>query len=53
MPVHQKKRKFEMGRQEANARLGAKKIRAVRGRGANYKYRALTLDSGNYNWASE
>ena len=53
MPVHQKKRKFEMGRQETAAHLGPKKIRAIRARGANYKYRALTLDSGNYCWGSE
>ena len=25
----------------------------MRGRGANYKYRALTLDNGNYSWGSE
>merc|ERR1739848_847442 len=27
--------------------------RSVRGRGANMKYRALRLDSGNYAWGSE
>ena len=53
MPIHKKKRKFEMGRQEANARMGPKKVRAVRGRGGNLKFRALTLDHGNFCWGSE
>lgn len=53
MPVHQKKRKFEMARQPAMTKLGAKQVRAVRGRGGNYKYRALRLDQGNFTWASE
>jgi small subunit ribosomal protein S8e len=53
MPIHKKKRKFEMGRQSSNTKLGAKNVRAVRGRGGNHKYRALRLDSGNYTWSSE
>ena len=53
MPVHQKKRKFEMGRQPANTKLGAKRVRPVRGRGGNYKYRALRIDAGNFAWGSE
>lgn len=53
MPVHQKKRKFEMARQPAMTKLGAKQVRPVRGRGGNYKFRALRLDQGNYVWASE
>lgn len=53
MPVHQKKRKFEMARQAANTKLGAKQVRAIRGRGGNYKYRALRIDQGNFTWASE
>lgn len=53
MPVHQKKRKFEMARQPANTKMGPKIIRAVRGRGGNHKYRALKLDHGNYTWGSE
>ncbi len=53
MPVHQKKRKFEMARQPAGTKLGAKQVRQVRGRGGNYKFRALRLDVGNYVWASE
>ena len=41
MPVHQKKRKFEMARQPAMTKLGAKQVRTVRGRGGNLKFRAL------------
>jgi len=51
--IHQKKRKFEMGRPWAHCKLGAKRVRPVRGRGGNMKYRALRLDSGNYAWGSE
>ena len=53
MPVHQKKRKFEMARQPSSTKLGAKQVRSVRGRGGNLKHRALRLDMGNYVWASE
>ena len=53
MPVHQKKRKFEMGRQPTNTKLGAKRVRPVRSRGGNYKFRALRIDAGNYSWGSE
>eukprot|EP00929_Paragymnodinium_shiwhaense_P002106 TRINITY_DN1022_c0_g1_i4.p2 TRINITY_DN1022_c0_g1~~TRINITY_DN1022_c0_g1_i4.p2 ORF type:complete len:206 (-),score=69.38 TRINITY_DN1022_c0_g1_i4:45-662(-) len=51
--LHQKKRKFEMGRPPAMTKLGAKRVRPVRCRGGNMKYRALRLDSGNYAWGSE
>mmetsp|Transcript_132551 Transcript_132551/g.247902 ORF Transcript_132551/g.247902 Transcript_132551/m.247902 type:complete len:211 (-) Transcript_132551:109-741(-) len=51
--IHQKKRKFEMGRPPAMTRLGTKRVRPVRCRGGNMKYRALRLDSGNYSWGSE
>merc|ERR1711920_831043 len=51
--IHQKKRKYEMGRPPAMTKLGQKRIRTVRGRGGNMKYRALRLDSGNYAWGSE
>merc|ERR1711871_1494488 len=51
--IHQKKRKFEMGRPAAMTKLGAKRVRVVRGRGGNMKYRALRLDSGTYAWGSE
>ncbi|KAJ9138689.1 40S ribosomal protein S8 [Pleurostoma richardsiae] len=50
---YRKKRAFELGRQPANTRIGAKRIHVVRTRGGNHKYRALRLDSGNFAWASE
>ena len=50
---YRKKRKFELGRQPANTKLGAKRIHSVRTRGGNTKYRALRLDSGNFAWGSE
>ncbi|CUM66435.1 uncharacterized protein PRCAT00004099001 [Priceomyces carsonii] len=48
-----KKRKFELGRQAANTRLGTKRIHTVRTRGGNKKFRALRIESGNFSWASE
>ena len=53
MPIHKKKRKFEMGRVPTMTKLGAKKIINVRGRGANVKRRALRIDHGNFAWGSE
>eukprot|EP00826_Nyctotherus_ovalis_P000011 TRINITY_DN0_c103_g1_i22.p1 TRINITY_DN0_c103_g1~~TRINITY_DN0_c103_g1_i22.p1 ORF type:complete len:205 (+),score=77.89 TRINITY_DN0_c103_g1_i22:28-642(+) len=53
MPIHQKKRKFELARQPAMTKIGARRVRLVRGRGGNMKYRALRLDSGMFMWASE
>ncbi|THV02385.1 40S ribosomal protein S8 [Dendrothele bispora CBS 962.96] len=50
---YRKKRKFELGRQPANTRLGPKRIHTVRVRGGNLKYRALRLDGGNFAWGSE
>lgn len=50
---YRKKRAFELGRQPANTRIGAKRVHVVRTRGGNHKYRALRLDSGNFAWASE
>merc|ERR1712127_1131600 len=46
-------RKFELGRQSSNSRIGHKRIRTVRTSGGNTKYRALRLDTGNYSWATE
>merc|ERR1712057_126707 len=46
-------RKFGLGRQSSNSRIGHKRIRTVRTRGGNTKYRALRLDAGNFSWASE
>jgi len=51
--VHQKKRKYELGRPDANTRIGTKKVNVVRARGGNLKYRALRLDTGNFSWGSE
>ena len=50
---YRKKRKFELGRQVANTKLGPKRVHTVRVRGGNLKYRALRLDSGNFAWGSE
>jgi small subunit ribosomal protein S8e len=33
--------------------MGPKRVHPVRGRGANYKFRALRLDTGNFSWGSE
>ena len=52
-PKHHMKRKFEMGRQMAMTKIGAKRTREVRCRGGNMKYRALRLDTGNFSWGSE
>ncbi|XP_045470645.1 40S ribosomal protein S8-like [Harmonia axyridis] len=48
-----KKRKFELGRPSAQTKLGSRRIRYVRTRGGNLKYRALRLDTGNFAWGSE
>lgn len=48
-----KKRKFELGRQPANTKIGAKRIHSVRTRGGNQKFRALRIETGNFSWASE
>ena len=53
MPIHKKKRKFEMGRQPAMTKLGAPRVRPVRCRGGNLKWRALKIDSGVFSWGSE
>merc|ERR1712224_961828 len=48
-----KKRKHCLGRPSAMTKIGPKRIRSVRARGANIKFRALRLDSGNFSWGSE
>ena len=53
MPIHKKKRMYEMGRQAAMTKLGTKRTLAVRCRGGNMKFKALRLDHGNYSWGSE
>lgn len=50
---YRKKRKFELGRQPAATKMGAKRIHRVRTRGGNVKYRALRLQDGNFAWGSE
>jgi len=51
--VHQKKRKYELGRVAANTKLGGHRIHQVRGRGGNIKQRAMRLDAGTFSWGSE
>jgi small subunit ribosomal protein S8e len=53
MPIHKKKRQFESGRPSANTKLDSKRVRRIRVRGGNYKFRALRLDAGNFTWGSE
>ena len=53
MPIHKKKRKFEMGRVPTMTKLGQAKTINIRGRGNNLKRRALRRDSGNFSWGSE
>lgn len=53
MKVHQKKKKYELGRPAAMTRLGAKAVHSVRVRGGTRKFRALRLDSGSFSWGSE
>ncbi|CCH46588.1 40S ribosomal protein [Wickerhamomyces ciferrii] len=48
-----KKRKFELGRQGSNTKIGTKRIHSVRTRGGNQKFRALRVETGNFSWASE
>ncbi|KAJ9052662.1 ribosomal protein S8A [Entomophthora muscae] len=50
---YRKKRKFELGRQSANTKLGPKRIHTVRTRGGNTKHRAMRLETGTYSWGSE
>ncbi|KAJ3361245.1 40S ribosomal protein [Allomyces javanicus] len=50
---YRKKRKFELGRQPANTKIGVTRVHHVRVRGGNTKFRALRLDTGNFSWGSE
>jgi small subunit ribosomal protein S8e len=52
-PAYHKKRKYDMGRQMAMTKIGAKRIHSVRVRGGNQKFRAIRLDTGNFSWGSE
>ena len=42
-----------LGRAPSNTRIGAKRIRTVRCRGGNLKYRALRLDAGSFSWGTQ
>merc|ERR1719390_600124 len=42
-----------MGRPAAMTKLGHKRVRVVRCRGGNQKFRALRLEVGNFAWGSE
>lgn len=46
MPIHQKKRKFERGRQSSNTKLGENKKVVVKCRGNTSKTRALRINEG-------
>jgi len=50
---YRSKRKFELGRQPAMTKLGAKRVHTVRTRGGHTKFRALRLDTGTFSWGSE
>ena len=52
-PQYHKKRQYDMGRQMSMTKIGVKRIRVVRVRGGNRKFRALRLDTGNFSWGSE
>ena len=54
MSIHTKKKKYEMARLPANTRLMPDtRVRKVRVRGGNTKFRALRLHEGNFSWGSE
>jgi len=48
-----KKRKTAIGRPTVFTKIGPKRVHVVRTRGANRKFRALSLESGNFSWGSE
>lgn len=47
-----KKRKYELGRQPSNTKIGRKRFSMVRVRGGNFKKRALSLETGNFSFLS-
>ena len=53
MPVHKKKRQFEMVCMPTMTKLGPRKVTDVRSRGGNQKHRALRIDHGSFSWGSE
>ena len=48
-----KKRLYEAGRPPSMTKLGPKRVKEVRVRGGNTKFRAMRLESGNFSWGSE
>ena len=48
-----KKRLYESGRPPSMTKLGPKRVKDVRVRGGNTKFRAMRLESGNFSWGSE
>ena len=57
MPIHKKKRAFEKARAAAFTKLiettdKDTRVRSVRVRGGNRKFRALRLNEGNFSWGS-
>jgi small subunit ribosomal protein S8e len=52
-PQFTKKRKYQLGRQSAQTKLGEKIVRPIRTMGGNRKFRALRLEIGNFSWGSE
>jgi len=52
--IHRKKRKFELARPPASTKLvsGETRVRTVRARGGNLKFRALRLENGNFSWGT-
>ena len=48
-----KKRLYESGRPPAMTKMGPKRVKEVRVRGGNSKFRAMRLESGNFSWGSE
>ena len=53
MPIHKKKRLFESGRQSAFTKIGDKRIKRLRVRGGNFKFRAIRLETGTFSWGSQ
>ena len=52
-PIHKKKRAYEKGRPASNTKLSDQtRVRCIRVRGGNHKFRALRLKEGNFSWSS-
>lgn len=51
--IHKKKRAYELARPAANTKLGERRVKRIRVKGGNFKFRALRLNVGNFNWPSE